>query len=79
MTNLTYLDLSNVPRITSDTLVYMASHCVAITSLNLSLNSFVTDQCVDGLTKHLVRLSTLYLVSCPITDDGESDLPLVFV
>ncbi|WAR29828.1 FXL17-like protein [Mya arenaria] len=67
---LTNLDLSNLPRLTPDTVTYISSHCKNIRCLNLSLNAIINDDCLEALSKNLPGLWRLYCVSCCISDRG---------
>ncbi|XP_052265024.1 uncharacterized protein LOC127867723 [Dreissena polymorpha] len=67
---LTHLDLSNLPRISPGTVVFIARHCSLIQCLNVSLNMAIGDQCVEQVVIALPRLKRLYCVCCSISDAG---------
>ncbi|XP_022100523.1 F-box/LRR-repeat protein 17-like [Acanthaster planci] len=62
------LDLSNLPTLTADSVQGVARHCPLLDTLNLSLSRDVRDDCVLSVARLCKRLTTLFLISCAITD-----------
>ncbi|XP_053387495.1 uncharacterized protein LOC123542197 [Mercenaria mercenaria] len=74
LSKLTNLDLSNLPRLTSDSVVYLSKFCKNLQCINVSLNTMMDDWCIAQLAKNLPMLKRLYCVSCSISDKGLEDI-----
>ncbi|KAJ8311739.1 hypothetical protein KUTeg_011094, partial [Tegillarca granosa] len=67
--NLKVLDISCFPS-TPAAISQVMKNCTLLECINLSLNSFVDDECIEMVAKYGSNLKRLYCVSCSITDQG---------
>ncbi|XP_053557503.1 F-box/LRR-repeat protein 17 [Bombina bombina] len=66
--HLSSLDLRHITELDNETVMEVVKRCQNLTSLNLCLNWFINDRCVEVIAKEGHKLKELYLVSCKITD-----------
>ncbi|KAL4216584.1 hypothetical protein ACF0H5_024307 [Mactra antiquata] len=74
LTALRNLDLSHVPRITSESVIYVSKYCKHLNSLNVSLNGSMDDSLLSQIAMNLKGLKRLYCVSCNVSDTGLKDI-----
>ncbi len=67
------LDLSNIAAVRERSVCQIVRRCTNLQSLNLSLCTNIGDNCAAYIAETALKLKSLYMVSCNITDKGECD------